>query len=104
MPVTSGATLSFVVSWFFQLKSFTIHAWMTAFFAALLGLEIHLLIIMNHPYRGSLGVSPEAFTITGGSGGMTPEPSSIMLFGFNTCFAKDQRYGARQTTVSVDKV
>ena len=58
-----GAALSFVVSWFFQLKSFTMHVWMTAFFAALLGMEIHLLVIMNHPYRGSLGVSPEAFQI-----------------------------------------
>jgi len=59
--VVLGAILSFVVSWFFQLKSFAMHVWMTAFFAALLGMEIHLLVIMNHPYRGSLGVSPEAF-------------------------------------------
>jgi hypothetical protein len=58
-----GAVLSFVVSWFFQLKSFSMHVWMTAFFAAVLGMEIHLLIIMNHPYRGSLGVSPEAFRV-----------------------------------------
>ena len=61
--VIVGAVLSFVVSWFFQLKSFTMHVWMTAFFAALLGMEIHLLVIMNHPYRGSLGVSPEAFQV-----------------------------------------
>jgi Protein of unknown function (DUF4239) len=58
-----GAVLSFVVSWFFQLKSFSMHVWMTAIFAALLGMEIHLLVIMNHPYRGSLGVSPEAFQV-----------------------------------------
>jgi len=58
-----GAILSFVVSWFFQLKSFAMHVWMTAFFAALLGMEIHLLVIMNHPYRGILGVSPEAFQV-----------------------------------------
>jgi hypothetical protein len=61
--VILGAVLSFVVSWFFQLKSFTIHVWMTAFFAALLGMEVHLLVIMNHPYRGSIGVSPEAFQV-----------------------------------------
>jgi len=61
--VVLGAVLSFVVSWFFQLKSFTMHVWMTAFFAALLGMEIHLLVIMNHPYSGSLGVSPEAFQV-----------------------------------------
>ncbi len=61
--VTLGAVLSFIVSWFFQLKSFTMHVWMTAFFAALLGMEIHLMVIMNHPYRGSLGISPAAFQV-----------------------------------------
>ncbi len=61
--VIVGAVLSFAVSWFFQLKSFPMHVWMTAFFAALLGLEIHLLAIMNHPYSGSLSVSPEAFRV-----------------------------------------
>ena len=62
--VILGAVLSFVVSWFFQLKSFSMHVWMTAIFAALLGMEIHLLVIMNHPYQGSLGVSPEAFRVS----------------------------------------
>ena len=61
--VILGAVLSFVVSWFFQVKNFTMHVWMTVFFAALLGMEIDLLVIMNHPYSGSLGVSPEGFQI-----------------------------------------
>ena len=51
------------MSWFFQVKSFNMHLWMTAFFAALLGLEIHLLLIMSNPYRGSIGASPEAFQV-----------------------------------------
>ncbi len=59
--VILGAVLSFAVSWFFQFKSFAMHLWMTAVFAALLGMEIHLLLIMNNPYRGSIGVSPQAF-------------------------------------------
>jgi hypothetical protein len=37
------------------------HLWMTIFFAALLGMEIDLLVIMNHPYGRSLGISPEGF-------------------------------------------
>ena len=61
--VILGAVLSFAVSWFFQLKSFKMHVWMTAIFAALLGMEIHLLLIMNNPYRGSIGVSPQAFQV-----------------------------------------
>ena len=59
--VIMGAVLSFAVSWFFQFKCFAMHIWMTAFFAALLGMEIHLLLIMNNPYRGSIGISPQAF-------------------------------------------
>lgn len=37
------------MSWFFQLKSFAMHVWMTVFFAALLGMEIDLLVIMSTP-------------------------------------------------------
>ena len=61
--VLLGAVLSFAVTWFFEFKSFAMHLWMTAFFAALLGMEIHLLLIMNNPYRGSIGVGPEAFQL-----------------------------------------
>lgn len=56
-----GAVLICAVSWFFRPKSFTMHLWMTVFFAGLIGLEIQLMLIMDHPYRGSIGVSPEAF-------------------------------------------
>jgi hypothetical protein len=59
--VVVGAMLSFGVSWFFQPKNPTMHLWMTAIFAALIGLEIHILFIMDNPYRGSIGVSPQAF-------------------------------------------
>ena len=61
--VVVGAVLSFAVSWFLQPKSFSMHLWMTAFFAVLLGLEIHLLFLMDNPYRGSLGVTPDAFRV-----------------------------------------
>jgi len=61
--VIVGAVLSFAVSWFFQPKDLAMHLWMTAFFAVLLGLEIHLLFLMDNPYRGSIGVSPQAFQV-----------------------------------------
>ncbi len=61
--VLVGAVLSFAVSWFFQARNLTMHLWMTAFFAVLLGLEIHLLFLMDNPYRGSIGVSPQAFQV-----------------------------------------
>jgi hypothetical protein len=61
--VLVGAVLSFAVSWFFQPQDLKMHLWMTAFFAVLLGLEIHLLFIMDNPYRSSIGVSPQAFQV-----------------------------------------
>jgi len=61
--VLIGAVLSFAVSWFFQPKNLAMHLWMTAFFAVLLGLEIHLLFLMDNPYRSSIGVSPQAFNV-----------------------------------------
>jgi len=61
--VLAGAVLSFAVSWFFQPQDLKMHLWMTAFFAVLLGLEIHLLFLMDNPYRSSIGVSPEAFQV-----------------------------------------
>ena len=61
--VLVGAVLSFAVTWFFRAKSLAMHLWMTAFFAVLLGLEIHLLFLMDNPYRGSIGVSPQAFQV-----------------------------------------
>ena len=61
--VIVGAMLSFAVSWFFQPQDLRMHLWMTAFFAVLLGLEIHLLFLMDNPYRSSIGVSPQAFNV-----------------------------------------
>jgi hypothetical protein len=61
--VIVGALLCFAVSWFFQPKSFSLHVWMTVIFAALLGLEIQLMMLMNNPYRGSIGVASDAFEV-----------------------------------------
>ena len=35
------------------------HFWMTVLFSALLGLLIFLIAILDNPYRGRIGVSPE---------------------------------------------
>ena len=56
-----GAFLNIAVTWFFHMRSQTMHFWMTVMFSGLLGLLIFLLGAMDHPFRGEISVGPEAF-------------------------------------------
>jgi hypothetical protein len=55
----SGAGICIAVTWFLHPDSFTMHFWMTVLFSSLLGLLIFLIAVLDNPYRGRLGVSPE---------------------------------------------
>jgi hypothetical protein len=61
--VLAGAFLSIAVTWFFDMKSQSMHFWMTVMFSALLGLLIFLLAAMDNPFRGEISVSPEPFEL-----------------------------------------
>jgi hypothetical protein len=50
--VLAGAFLSIAMTWFFDLKSQSMHLWMTVMLAALLGLLIYLLAALDNPFRG----------------------------------------------------
>jgi hypothetical protein len=56
-----GAFFIVGVSWFFHMRSQSMHFWMTVMLSGLLGLLIFLLAAMDHPYRGGISVGPEAF-------------------------------------------
>jgi Protein of unknown function (DUF4239) len=56
-----GAFLNIAVTWFFHMRSQSMHFWMTVMFSGLLGLLIFLLAAMDHPFRGEISVGPEAF-------------------------------------------
>lgn len=43
-----GAVLNIAVTWFFHMRSQSVHFWMTVIFSALLGLLIFLLAAMDH--------------------------------------------------------
>jgi hypothetical protein len=61
--VLAGAFLTIAVTWFFDLRSQSMHSWMTVFLSALLGLLIYLLGALDNPFRGEISVSPEPFEI-----------------------------------------
>lgn len=57
--VLIGALINIAVTWCFHLRNLKMHVWMTGLISALLGLMIFLLAAMDHPFRGSISVSPE---------------------------------------------
>ena len=56
-----GAFLNIALTWFFHMRSQSMHFWMTVIFSALLGMLIFLLAAMDNPFRGEISVGPEAF-------------------------------------------
>jgi len=56
-----GAVVNIAVTWFFHMRSQSMHFWMTVMFSGLLGLMIFLLAAMDNPFRGQISVGPEAF-------------------------------------------
>jgi hypothetical protein len=50
----AGAFLNIMVTWFFHMRSRSMHFWMTVKFSALLGLLIYLLAGLDKPFRGQI--------------------------------------------------
>ena len=67
MPLWSvvlvGALVNIAVTWFFDMRSQSMHFWMTIMFSGLLGMLIFLLAAMDNPFRGNISVGPEAFEL-----------------------------------------
>jgi hypothetical protein len=61
--VLIGAFFNIAVTWFFDMRSQSMHFWMTVMFSGLLGLLIFLLAAMDNPFRGEISVGPEAFEL-----------------------------------------
>jgi Protein of unknown function (DUF4239) len=58
-----GAFLSIALTWFFDMRSQSMHFWMTVIFSSILGLMIFMLAALDCPFRGELSIGPEAFEI-----------------------------------------
>jgi hypothetical protein len=61
--VLAGAFLSIAITWFFDMRSQSMHLWMTVTLCALLGLLIYLLGALDNPFRGEISVGPQPFEI-----------------------------------------
>ena len=61
--VMVGAFFNIAITWFFYMKSESMHFWMTAMLSSLLGLLIFLVAALDHPFRGEISVGPQAFEI-----------------------------------------
>jgi Protein of unknown function (DUF4239) len=61
--VLVGAFISIALTWFFDMRSRSMHFWMTVMFSGFLGLQMFLLAIMDNPFRGEISVGPEAFEL-----------------------------------------
>jgi len=61
--VLIGGAINIALTWLFNVQKEKMHFWLTLLTSSLLGLMIFLLAAMDHPYRGKLSVSPEAFEI-----------------------------------------
>jgi hypothetical protein len=61
--VLVGAFISIALTWFFDMRSRSMHFWMTVMFSGFLGLQMFLLAIMDNPFRGEISVGPEAFEV-----------------------------------------
>jgi hypothetical protein len=61
--IFAGAFLSIALTWFFDMKSQSMHFWMTVMLATLLGLLIFMLGALDNPFRGEISVSSEPFEL-----------------------------------------
>jgi len=57
------AFLNIAMTWFFDMRSESMHFWMTVMLSALLGLLIYLLGALDNPFRGEISVGPQPFEI-----------------------------------------
>lgn len=61
--VLLGAFLTIIFSYFFVIKDFTFHALLTGLLAAMIGLLVFLLVVLDHPYWGEVSVEPTAYQL-----------------------------------------
>lgn len=61
--VLFGALLSIGASFVFSMDSFWVHGVMTSLLAAMIGLIVFFILVTDHPYRGAMSVTPEAYEL-----------------------------------------
>jgi hypothetical protein len=59
--VLFGAVISLFAAFFFHVESLALHKVMVALLAAIMARVIYVIVIYDHPFRGSHGIGPEAY-------------------------------------------
>ncbi len=58
--VILGALTCIAATWFFHMRSSSMHRWMTVLMSGLLGLMIFLVATLDNPFRGKVSVGPDS--------------------------------------------
>ena len=61
--VLIGASISLLASFLFRTQSLRLHYTMVGLLASLMGLVIFLILIYDHPFRGTHGLGPQAYEL-----------------------------------------
>jgi len=61
--VVVGALISLSAAFFFQVKDARLHSILVVMLAGFMGLVIFMILVLDRPFRGELGVRPEAYQI-----------------------------------------
>lgn len=59
--VLTGALITIGMTFLFGMESFAMHAILTAFVAATMGLVVMLIVAFDYPFRGAVQIPPDAF-------------------------------------------
>jgi hypothetical protein len=61
--IIAGAAISLSAAFFFQVQDVRLHRIMVILLAAFMGLVIFMILALDHPFRGELGISPEPYQL-----------------------------------------
>jgi hypothetical protein len=63
LVIGAGALLSLSAAFFFKVQDVRLHGIMVVLLATFMGLIIFMILALDRPYRGELGVRPDAYQI-----------------------------------------
>ena len=63
MVILFGAVISLVSTFFFRVAEVTLHAILVGLLAAFIGIVIFMILSLDRPFRGDLGISPAPYQL-----------------------------------------
>ena len=63
LVVLAGAAISLISAFFFPVEDFRVHATQVALLATLIGIVIFMIVALDRPYQGDLGLTPAPYQL-----------------------------------------